>query len=158
MFRVFGERDDLGLLKSSLWNQSKKKAFKSKEICSSIDKAYNWHNHESGTEIRAIEIWAIPEVASLINIALIFDIVYTLGYNLDEVFTKYFNTMASGDYKYVLNCSIMFITFLENLIDTRSKEFNYQRRNTYSLVPPTMTQGIPGDSSVMCITFLQSYK
>ena len=71
--------------------------FKDNRVKQKIDSAYSKYN--SSTEAASIvaALTAIPEVMTLINLSLIFDIVSTIGYKMENIFTDHFGKGKAVD-------------------------------------------------------------
>jgi len=89
-----------------------KAIFKDKLVHSEIDKWFT--TISKGNEAQLLHI---PEVLFVLSHAIIFDVIFTMGYKIDIIFIREFEQLAQGDYKFVLDqCGVFFNILFNNIL------------------------------------------
>ncbi len=76
--------------------------FQDKKVCKKIDECIDKFSKKEETDLIVLDMLQIPEFHYILTMAMIFDIIYTLGYKLDLIFTREFENLATGNYTFVL--------------------------------------------------------
>ena len=95
--------------------------FKSAAINDKIGKILRQNDEESVSNKCLLKIITIPQVHSIINLALTFDVIYTMGYWIEEKYSQIFNKFAKGDYKFVIKSSFIYIKQLQKAIQFQNQ-------------------------------------
>lgn len=131
-----------------------KQIFKDEKVVDQIDSAFNKYDTEYETDHIIMEF---AEIAlNVISIAMVFDIISTLGYEIDKVFITELDKIANGDYKFVIEQAAVFINNLEEIVSRNGEKYNKEGFSVISITDVAQLKDVQSNDYLLWITYLQS--